>query len=153
MAKRLLFILFFCAVIVFCAQSQAVVYINAGSRALTGTTQDLVIFNNGQCRYVLSEVDGTVKDSSSFSITKQQLDSFFVKASQVGFFNLNNKYESNLADGAGIYISIDKNGQVKAVQLHNTDVSAVNELITWLNRILVPHKILINYGQFVKINR
>ncbi len=152
MSKQLLFILFFC-IATLAAESQPVVYINAGSRTIYGTNQELVIDRNGQCRFHLREVSGVVKDSSFFNITAAQLDSFFTKATQVGFFNLNSKYESNSVDGSGIYISLNKNGQKKAVDLRNIDVPAINELVARLNEMLAPHRIRIYYFNPTPVNK
>src|SRR5207302_4931171 len=82
-------------------QSQVVVQINAGSRASWGTNQNLTIDKTGHCSFYLSEVRGAIKDSSSFTISASQLDSFLTKAAQVGFFNLNSRYDGGYADGSG----------------------------------------------------
>ena len=129
------------------ARSQVVVQINAGSRALWGTNQNLFIDQKGHCQFYLSEVRGSVKDSSSFIIPVSQLDSFLAKAEQVGFFNLNDKYDGGLADGAGIFISLNSSGKKHSVDLLNKDLPPIHELITYLNIILAPHRIRINYGQ------
>jgi hypothetical protein len=76
-----------------------------------------------------------------------QLDSFFRKAEATGFFSLNSRYDGGARDGAGIYISLNSSGRKHSVQLINTDVPAVNELITWLNGILASRRIRIYYGQ------
>lgn len=56
-------------------------------------------------------------------------------------------YDVGLVDGAGILISLNSSGKKHMVQLKNTDVPQVNELITWLNRILQSRNIRIYYGQ------
>jgi hypothetical protein len=145
MLKRTLLVLFICASF-FMAKSQVVVYINAGSRAHYGTTQELFIDANGQARYWKRNVNGPGIDSSVFNLTRPQLDSFFQKATQVGFFSLNATYEkSNLVDGSGILISVNHAGQKKSVSVRNQDLPAINELITWLNTILAPQRLRIYY--------
>ena len=129
--------------------AQVVIYINAGSRANHGQLQDLFIEQNGNCRYRLSEVNAGVKDSASFSLSAAQMDSIFRKASETGFFSLNNKYDGGAADGAGIYISINSSGRKHAVELLNTDQPAINQLVSLLNTMLAPRNIRINYGQFI----
>ena len=129
------------------AQSQIVFFINAGSRASYGNHQELLIDTKGLCKYRLSEVNGAVKDSASFTISRQQLDSIFQKAEQVGFFNLNKKYESGAVDGAGILISMNSSGRKHSVQLVNIDQPAIKEIVTLVNSMLAPRRIRINYGQ------
>ena len=136
-----------CCLLTLSAASQPVVFINAGSRASYGNHQELLIDSKGAVRYYLRELNGATKDSSSFSITPQQLDSFFRKAEQIGFFTLNNKYESGAVDGAGIYISMNSSGKKHNVQLVNIDLPAINDLIGFLNTMLTPHRIRIYYGQ------
>lgn len=147
MGTKIIFLVTACCCFSFAALSQAVVFINAGSRASWGTNQELTIDDKGQCTYYLREVNGPVKDSSFFHITAAQLDSFFSKAGQVNFFGLNSKYDVGALDGAGIYISLNSSGKKHSVQLRNTDVPAVNDLVTFLNELLAPHKIRIYYGQ------
>jgi hypothetical protein len=149
MGKKFVFIVLTCFCFSLAGLSQPVVFINAGSRASYGSNQELTIDSKANCRYYLREVNGAAKDSSFFSISQQQLDSFFSKANEVGFFNLNNKYNGGSVDGAGIYISINSAGKKHNVQLNNTDQPAINELVTMLNRMLEPLRIRINYGQFV----
>lgn len=127
--------------------AQPVVYINAGSRASYGNYQDLTIYADGTCVYSLRETNGERKDSSSFTISRSQLDSFFLKADQTGFFNLNARYDGGLADGSGILISLNNSGRKHSVHVINTDVPAINELINWFNTLLVEHRIRIYYGQ------
>jgi len=142
--KQLLLILFCCAAGI--ASSQApVVFINTGSRAPYGTNQELTIGINGQCKYYLKEVNGPIKDSSSFSISATQLDSLFTKARQLGFFSLNNSYHSTKVDGGGVYISMNHNGDKKRVDVRNTDVPAINELMAWVNGMLAPRGISIKF--------
>lgn len=147
--KRIALLLF---VIICCAadlQAQPVLFINAGSRAAYGQQQELIIDNNGNCRYRLREVNGLIKDSSVFSISRVQLDSIFKKADEADFFSLNQKYTGDAKDGAGIYISLNSSGRKHSVQLVNTDQPAIHELIDLVNTLLAPQNIRINYGQFV----
>ena len=65
-------------------------------------------------KYYLKEVNGPLKDSSSFTISITQLDSLFARARQVGFFSLNNSYHSTKVDGGGIYISMNHAGTKKS---------------------------------------
>ena len=97
--------------------------------------------------FILCATNGERKDSSSFQISKSQLDSFFLKAEQTGFFNLNARYDGGLADGAGILISMNNGGRKHSVHLINTDVPAINELINWFNTLLDVHQLRIYYGQ------
>ena len=143
--KKLLLVIFIASS--YFSQSQTVVHINAGSRASWGKYQNLMINVRGRVTYHHIEVNGRVLDSSSFSITKAQLDSFLLKAEQVGFFSLKEKYDGGMTDGAGIMISLNSAGKIKSVQLKNTDVPQVNELIAWLNRVLQPNRIRLYYGQ------
>lgn len=138
-----------CFVFTLVATAQTVVHINAGSRANYGTYQNLLINLDGQCNYQLREVNGTTKDSSVFNISKSQLDSIFQRADKLGFFQLDHKYDGGLADGAGILIALNNSGKKKTVQLVNTDLPQVNELVAFINRILEPQKIRIYYGQSV----
>jgi hypothetical protein len=151
MSKSLFSIL---TAIMFClsASSQTVIHINSGSRASYGTYQNLLIDINAQVSYQKREVNGAVKDSLTFSISKSQLDSIFAKAEQNGFFQLNNKYDGGFADGAGIMIAINSSGKIKTVHLLNTDVPQINELVALINRMLEPQKIRIYYGQSVRQN-
>ncbi len=148
--RRKIFFIVFCSCLSLAGLSQAVLYINAGSRAAWGTNQDITIDAKGNGRYYVREMNGPVKDSVIFSITTQQLQSFFSTADQSGFFNLNTEYKGKAVDGAGIYISMNSAGKKHHVQLVNTDVPAINKLVTLLNTMLAPFNILINYGQFVK---
>jgi hypothetical protein len=129
--------------------AQAVLFINAGSRAAYGDQQELTIDSKGNGRYYLRQVNGPVKDSVFFSISPQQLQSFFNKAETAGFFSLNNEYKGKAVDGAGIYISMNNAGKKHYVALANTDLLVINELVSMLNDILATYKIRINYGQFV----
>lgn len=137
----------FCLACTAALMAQPVVYINAGSRASYGTYQELTIDANGRCSFYLRQINAATKDSAFFSITRQQLDSFFLKAEATGFFTLNNRYDEGARDGAGIYLSLNHSGKKHSVQLINTDVPAVNELIAWLNGILASRNIRIYYGQ------
>ena len=132
------------------SQAQPVVFINAGSRANYGNYQELIIYADGNSIFRQREVNGPVKDSSSFQLTKSQLDSFFMKADAVGFFSLQTKYDSGAADGAGIYISLNSAGRKHSVNIRNTDVAAINELVEWLNTILAAYNARIYYGQNLK---
>lgn len=138
-----------CCLLSLFAAAQTVFFLNAGSRANRGQQQELFIQRDGSCRYRLSEVNGAVKDSASFALLPGQLDSLFRKAEETGFFNLNKRYESGAADGAGIFISLNHNGRRHSVDLVNTDQPAVNQLVTLLNAMLAPRNIRINYGQFI----
>lgn len=129
------------------ASSQApVVFINAGSRAPYGTNQELTIWPNGQCRYYSKEINGPVKDSSVFSISIATLDSFFIKADQLGFFQLNLGYTNDkIVDGSGIYISMSYKSRKKRVDARNTNVPVIMELVEWLNRRIASNGIIIKY--------
>lgn len=131
-------------------QAQVVFFINAGSRTSYGDNQELMIDANGNARYYLRELNGPTKDSSQFNIGKTLLDSIFLKAQAVGFFNLNTRYDGGAKDGAGIYISMNNAGRIHSVHVINTDVSAINEFMNWLNTILASRRIRINYGQNVR---
>ena len=98
----------------------------------------------------MAEVNGPVKDSSRFTISSSQLDSLFSRAEQLGFFQLNNKYDAGFADGSGIMIAMNHSGKKKTVQLLNTDVPQINDWVTFLNHMLQPQKIRIYYGQSLK---
>ena len=149
MGKNFAFITLAYCLISLTSQSQPVLFINAGSRASYGTNQELTIDAKANCRYYLREVNGPLKDSSSFTIPRQLLDSILNKANQLNFFNLNEKYDGGRTDGAGIYISVNRNGRKHSVSLTNTDQPVINELVALINSILEPRKIRINYGQFV----
>ena len=129
------------------ASTQPVVFINAGSRANRGNYQELIIEKNGDARYFLRQLNGPALDSIQFKLTTQQLDSIFQKAESVGFFNLQNNYQSGAVDGAGIYISMNSSGKMQSVDLKNIDVPAINEIIILLNSMLRPQRIRIYYGQ------
>ena len=131
----------------FIASTQPVIFINAGSRANRGNHQELTIEKNGVSRYFLRQLNGSALDSISFNLSVQQLDSIFLKAESVGFFNLQTNYQSGAVDGAGIYISMNSSGKMHSVNLNNMDVSAINELVTFLNSMLRPQRIRIYYGQ------
>ena len=143
---KLLFILFLLFT-AFIASTQPVIFINAGSRANRGNHQELIIEKNGAARYFLRQINGTAVDSIFFNLTAKQIDSIFQKAEAVGFFNLQTNYQSGTADGAGIYISMNSSGKTHSVNLNNMDVSAINELVTFLNSMLLPQRIRIYYGQ------
>jgi hypothetical protein len=147
------FFILACFAISFTAFAQPVLFINAGSRASRGNNQELTIDAAGNCKYRLREVNGPLKDSSSFRLSPMQLDSILQKADQAGFFNLDRKYTGNVVDGAGIYISINSRGKKHAVDVTNTDQPVINELIAMLNRMLEPQRIRINYGQFAPKGR
>lgn len=128
-------------------KAQTVVQIDAGSRAPYGYIQSLTIDAAGRCRYLQYEVsDGKVKDSATFTITKAQLDSFFLKAAQVGFFDLAEDYSYGV-DGAGVFIAINSAGKKHSVNVKNRTVKQVDDLIANLNAILQARKIKIYYGQ------
>lgn len=146
---KFFFIIMFCCCISFAATSQAVLFINAGSRAAWGNNQELLIDAAGKGTYYLKEVNGPVKDSVVFNITTLQLQNFFSKAEELGFFNLNNNYNGKAVDGAGIYISMNSSGKKHYVKVTNTDQPVINELVTLLNTLLAGYNIRINYGQFV----
>ncbi|MFZ1371517.1 MAG: hypothetical protein WAR78_14105 [Ferruginibacter sp.] len=148
MIKKL-FCIILCCNLSTVAMAQAVLFINAGSRAGYGNNQELTFDINGGCRYYLRELNGPVKDSALFSIGRDQLQAFFNRAEQSGFFGLDKKYSGGAVDGAGIYISMNSAGKKHQVSLVNTDQPVINELVTLMNTMLAPHKIIINYGQFV----
>jgi len=131
----------------FISSTQPVIFINAGSRANRGNNQELTIEKNGTAKYFLRQINGTALDSVFFKLTTSQLDSIFQKAESVGFFNLQANYQGGAVDGAGIYISMNSSGKTQSVNLNNTDVSAINELVTFLNAMLRPQRIRIYYGQ------
>lgn len=147
MNKKTAFLFCLGAICSFALQAQPIVYINAGSRASYGNYQELIIERNGHCSYYLRQMNAATKDSSFFTLSRQQLDSIFRKAEAAGFFNLNTRYDGGARDGAGIFISMNNSGRKHSVQLINTDVPAINELITWLNGILAARGIRIYYGQ------
>lgn len=153
MVRKMLLLFCLITTVSLSARSQTVVFINSGSRAAWGNQQQLLIDAGGNARYYLREVNGPVKDSIIFILSALQLQSFFEKAETSGFFTLNTSYDGGAVDGAGIYISLNKSGRKHSVSLVNTDVPAINELIRWLNSLLEPQKIVINYGQFVQSKR
>ena len=85
---KILFLIFIAGAIHIRASSQYVIHINAGSRAPYGTYQNLLIELNGRCSYQVREVNGRIKDSMAFSISKSQFDSIFVKAEQSGLLQI-----------------------------------------------------------------
>ena len=145
--KKLIFLIWCCCLLPLSLLSQVVFFINAGSRANYGNHQELSIDSKGSCRYFLREVNGKAKDSLTFSFSSAQMDSLFRKADQTGFFTLEASYQDPSSDGAGIYISMNSAGRLKNVNVVNTDVPAINELIGFLNNMLAPHRIRIYYGQ------
>jgi hypothetical protein len=145
--QKTIILIFIAGIFYLPASSQTVIHINWGSRAPYGTYQTLLIDINGQVSYQRREVTGAVKDSLLFSMTKSQLDSIFTKAEQTGFFQLNNRYDGGFADGAGILVAINSSGKKKTVQLLNTDIPQINELVALINRMLEPQRIKIYYGQ------
>ena len=145
--RKTIILIFIAGIFYLPASSQIVIHINAGSRAAYGTYQNLLVDINGQCSYQRREVNGAVKDSMVFAISKSQLDSIFNKAEQLGFFQLNNRYDGGFADGAGIMIALNSGGKKKTVDLLNTDVAQINELVALINRMLQPQNIRIYYGQ------
>jgi len=146
--KQKLFFFIFCCCISLAGTAQTVLFINAGSRAATGNQQELTVDAKGNGRYYLRQVNGPVKDSAVISIGQEQLQNYLNRAEATGFFNLNNESRGKAVDGTGIYISMNKNGKTHFVELANTDIPLVNELIYQLNNMLVPFHIRINYGQF-----
>ena len=124
-----------------------VVFVNAGSRAPYGKQQELMIYPNGLCKYYSGEVNGMLKDSATFNITAAQLQSFFTKATSVGFFELEKSYNGKKTDGAGVYISLNYNGRKKKVYVANTPVPPVDELMKHLNSILAARAVYLSYGQ------
>lgn len=128
-------------------KAQTVVQIDAGSRAPYGYIQSLTIDATGRCRYIQYEVSNNkVKDSATFSITKAQLDTFFAKANAVRFFSLAEEYTRGL-DGAGIFIALNNAGKKHAVNVKNSTVPQIDDLVATLNAMLQPRKIRIYYGQ------
>lgn len=125
---------------------QPVVFVNAGSRASWGTVQELWIDANGQCRYFVKEVNGPVKDSSSFMLAAGQLDAFFSQANQLGFFGLDKTYDGGALDGSGILFSLNDTGKKHLVQVRNMEVEAIRSLVDYLNGLLNPHRVVLNYG-------
>jgi len=150
MAKPFWLLVFVCALVCSIAQSQTVIQVNAGSRAPYGNYQNLLISADGKCSYQLAQVNGPVKDSAHFTISSAQVDSLFTKAEQVGFFQLNAKYDAGYADGSGVMIAMNHSGNKKTVQLLNTDIPQINDWVTLLNHMLLPQKSRIYYGQSLK---
>ena len=127
--------------------AQIVVQVNAGSRAPWGEAQQLTIDKKGKCHYVHYDVSAQhILDSATFTITKAQLDTFFKKADEVGFYGLQKDYHKGI-DGEGLFISLSDNGKNGTVDLLNTDIPQVNALVATLNGILQPRSIKIYYGQ------
>jgi hypothetical protein len=146
MPIKFLFTVFLLCFFSFAVRSQAVVFVNAGSRAAWGDNQELTIYKNGNCRYALREVNGTTKDSSSFAITPQQLNSIFQKANELGFFSLNKEYKGTAVDGSGVYISMNNAGKKNHVSVVNISQPAIKELLNFMNELLASRSILISYG-------
>lgn len=125
-------------------EAQVVLQIDAGSRAPWGNIQTFTMDISGNCQYLLHDVEsGIVKDSASFLLSKNQMDIFFQKAKQVGFFELKEKYLKGL-DGSGIFISLTNSGKKNTVTVTNTDVPAIAALLETLNELLKPRKIHID---------
>lgn len=127
--------------------AQVILQVDAGSRAPWGIYQNLVMDAKGHCTYTRSKVNGPVLESSSFTITTQQMDALFSKADQVKFYQLKEKYDGGYSDGAGIFIALRRDGKNHHVDLRNTDIPEVNQWVALFNDILKPHKIRIYYGQ------
>jgi len=128
------------------ANSQAVFYLNAGSRAPWGDNQQLTIHQSGQALFILREVNGRAKDSISFNIPADQLNSIFQKAREIGFFGLEKNYDSDAKDGWGIYISLNDQGNKYQVSVKNIVQPAIKEFVTFLNNLLSTRNIRIRYG-------
>jgi hypothetical protein len=137
----------FCLLWVTQLHAQIVVQIEAGSRSPFGKNQSLTIDKKGKCHYLKFDVETqVVSDSATFTLTKAQVDSFFKKADEVGFYGLKKEYHFGV-DGAGIFIALSNSGKNNSVDLTNSDVPEINALIATLNGLLQPRKIKIYYGQ------
>ena len=97
MKKQLLYLFIFSSMLSLKAQPQIVLQVTAGSRAPWGFYQNLVMDSKGKCTYTRSEVNGSVKESSSFNITMTQLNSFFAEVERLKFFNLKEKYDGGFS--------------------------------------------------------
>jgi hypothetical protein len=147
MKKHLLSFFLMCASAAYaCAQTPILIQVDAGSRAPYGTTQSLLIDAKGKCSYHSDVVHGARKESLHFDIMPAQVDSFLKKADALGFFKLKKDYHEGV-DGSGIFIAMNYNGKKADVDLVNTDLPEINALIKWLNGVLQPHKVRIDYDQ------
>lgn len=151
MIKRIISLLILWCMFTSHARSQIIFQVNAGSRAPYGSNQNFLIDTKGHCSYNVTDVNGPVSNAASFTITSSQLAALLAKGEELGFFKLKDKYDGGFADGAGIFIAMRSSGKSHSVQLLNTDVPAINQLVNYLNNnILDLHHIRIYYGQTPK---
>lgn len=142
---RIICIGFVCCLFSIASFAQVVLYVDAGSRAPWGNREELLVNKNGKVLYYLVNEKGDIVDSAITNITLQQITSFFQQASQNGFFKLDSIYDGGVADGSGIYMSMNDNGSMHHVSVLNTNVPAVTELLTLLKSMLEPKNIRIRY--------
>ena len=133
---------------VFAAAQIPVVFVNAGSRAGTGNIQELTINSDGSATFCERDIKAACKSPTRFTITPEQLDSIYAKAIAIGFFSLKEKYETNVGDGSGVYVSIRNLSKAlhKRVSVINNTEPTVNEFVTWLNSFLASYRVRIYYA-------
>ena len=127
------------------AQKNISMELYAGSNASWGYNQHLFIDAKGNCRYILTEVNKGVKDSSSFKLTQSQLNELNAVVQRVSFFGLDGVYKTNAVDGDALYIKITSAGKSHEVSLTNKHIKEMDEILDKVNELLSLKKIKINY--------
>lgn len=139
-------VFFLCAILIHAsAQKNISMELYAGSNAPWGKNQSLTINANGECKYILTEVEKGVIDSSSFTISHAQLNELYNIVQESHFFKLDKIYNSGDVDGTGLYLKVELSGKSHEVRIINEQVKEVKLIIDKLNIIMDTYQVHINY--------
>ena len=144
--KKILFLLFALAFSsASFAQADFSMTVLAGSNAPWGETQYLHIDAKGKCFYRLSDARAGSKDSSSFTITKNELKQISDVITKAHFYSLKEVYDADMSDGSRLSIAITSGKKTHSVQLINEQLPEMTTLLDKLNSVAAAYKIHINY--------
>ena len=145
--KKILFLLsILCSIFIgVSAQTNFSIKLYAGSNAPWGESQFLSIDAKSHVHYELSEVNKGVKDSSSFTITKSQMQDIEAVVNKIRFFSLNASYNSQSRDGTRLSVEVLQSGKSHSVSWINIQTNESTQLLDKLNSILKSRGINIHY--------
>ncbi|HRO43937.1 MAG TPA: hypothetical protein PL009_13960 [Flavipsychrobacter sp.] len=147
MKKTLLLVCVLCFLLPSTAFSQTdfSIRILAGARAPWGEVQLISIDGKGNGKHKLTNGRTGDIDSTSFSISKDELSKLREALNTVNFFNLNEGYNTQSVDGSAMSVSATMAGKSKEVTWFNVQNKETTILKDRLNGILKKKGITIRY--------
>gem|GEM_PF-4530301 len=127
------------------AQKNYFLQVYAGSNAPWGTTQSLLVEESGKTTYYLTEVGKGDLDTSSFTLTKAELNRLSETLKKMNYYKLSRNYNEESVDGLRLTVIAEKGSSKNAVTWENFRTKETKLLLDNVNAILKKRNIEITY--------